>query len=209
MRGFFQLINALFVDCFRCHIISSTNCWRMLNVVGGEDCIVKVKYYSHHQGDNVLSAIWWLPPWRLYIVVYFFRVASIYFITRLRILHVATLFVSNNSVRNWLVGWGRLGAPGPQVFPVPVFQKCMLSGLEANIGFILFYFYCVSFELYSVEFYSVCIVSIIDSRVRRRSILCYYVGCCCDNVHLMRRCRWGNSGGPCTHVVDGGADITQ
>ena len=31
----------------------------------------------------------------------FFRVASIYFITRLRILDVATLFITNNSVRNW------------------------------------------------------------------------------------------------------------
>ena len=114
----------------------------------------------------------------------FLRVASIYFITRLRILHAATLFVTNNSVRNWWDG-DVLALLAHRYFRRQFCRNYMLSGLEASIGFILFYFYCVSFELYSFEFYSVCIVSIIDSRVHRRSILCYYVGCCCDNMHLI------------------------
>ena len=83
----------------------------------------------------------------------------------------------------------------------------MLSGLEANIGSVLCFF--SSFFAFLFELYSIYVGSITDSRVRRRSLLRYYVGHCCDNVHLTRRCRKSNSGGPCTHGVDDGADITQ
>ena len=91
------------------------------------------------------------------------------------------------------MGGGRPGALGPQVFPVPVLQKMCVLGLggKYRLYFIfIFIFILACLELYAFEFYSVYIVSIIDSCVRRRSsILCYNVGYCCDNVHLMRRCR--------------------
>ena len=86
---------------------------------------------------------------------------------------------------------------------MPVLQKTFVVGLGGEYRFFPF-FIAFLFELYSIY-----VGSITDSRVRRRSLLCYYVGHCCDNVHLTRRCRKGNSGGPCTHGVDGGADITQ
>ena len=79
---------------------------------------------------------------------------------------------------------------------MPVLQKIFVVELGGKYRFFLFF--RVSY-----------VGSITDSRVRRRSLLRYYVGHCCDNVHLTRRCRKGNSGGPCTHGVDGGADITQ
>ena len=92
-----------------------------------------------HHGDNVLSAIW--PPRSLGVIYHciFLRVASIYLITRLRILYVATLFVTN-SVRN---GWEEdvLALLAHRYFRCQFCRKCVFSGLEANIGFILFYFY--------------------------------------------------------------------
>ena len=112
----------------------------MLNVVDGEDCIVKVKFniVPFHQGDNVLSAIWPLP-WGLYIVVYFCALPlSIYLTTRLRILHVATLFVTNSARNEW-EGDG-LALLAHRYFRCQFCRKYVLSGLEANIGFILFLF---------------------------------------------------------------------
>ena len=62
----------------------------------------------------------------------FLRVAFIYLITRLRKLHVATLFVVNSVRNGW--GGGHPGALGSQIFSVPIFQKIIfyvgLGGLR-------------------------------------------------------------------------------
>jgi hypothetical protein len=72
----------------------------------------------------------WSPPWGFVIVVYF--CVAFILLSRLRILHIATLFVTNNSVRNWWVRapW-RSWITG---ISVPVLQKIFVEEASSLTG---------------------------------------------------------------------------